>query len=112
MPLSWRVRQVILTICEKVLKTVFVNIIDFLEAVEHREPVYRFPSQVALAKYTKTTRRTYPKGCIASRNPLGGLLTDIIHERIPRRRRKNGGGSNGNGQQDLINGMIGLAIAV
>jgi len=93
-----------------------VNIYEFLDAVECGKPVRRFPSLKALARYTKKHNLSYPRHLIERRNPLGGLLSDIIFEGSSRRRRKNKGGGNGNGngngQQDLVNGMIGLAIAV
>ncbi|KAI0430073.1 hypothetical protein F5Y09DRAFT_242145 [Xylaria sp. FL1042] len=64
--------------CRQALKTVWVNIHDFLQAVKKGEPVRRFPSQRALAQYTRTNHKFYPKKNIPKGSPLRQLLAHIV----------------------------------
>ncbi|KAI1145500.1 hypothetical protein F4825DRAFT_243214 [Nemania diffusa] len=89
------------TQCRKALKTVWVNIPDFLHAIKNDKPVYHFPSQNALAVYTKKKRRFFPKKAIDKGSPLKQLLAHIFFNR--------GGG--GYGGQALVVHMGGLSIA-
>jgi hypothetical protein len=86
----------------KMLKTVWVNIPDFLEAVKNGWPVYHFPSQQALAAYTKKARRFYPKRNIQKGSPLKQLLAHIFIGQ---------GGRRGYGDQALVVHMGGLSLA-
>ncbi|KAK0748144.1 hypothetical protein B0T21DRAFT_406684 [Apiosordaria backusii] len=69
------------TKCRKLLKTVFVNIRDLLDAVESspkRKP-QRFGSHAALKDYTKQTRRFYPKEKVKDElGPARALLRRIL----------------------------------
>jgi hypothetical protein len=60
------------------LETVWVNIHDFLHAVEKGEPVHRFQNQSDLAKYTRKKCRYYPKKAIGKESPLRQLLAYIF----------------------------------
>lgn len=64
---------------KQTLKTgVWVNIRDFLDAVRDQKPVHLFPSQRALAAYTRDTKRIYPKRRIKKDSPLRQLLAPIF----------------------------------
>ncbi|KAI0531838.1 hypothetical protein GGR58DRAFT_214118 [Xylaria digitata] len=63
--------------CRKTLKTVWVNIHDFLAAVKRAEPVHHFESQNQLAIYTIKKRLYYPKKNIEKGSPLRQLLAQI-----------------------------------
>ncbi|KAI1823969.1 hypothetical protein F4861DRAFT_283412 [Xylaria intraflava] len=59
-------------------KDVWVNIPDFLAAVETGQPVHHFPSRRELADYTRQERRFYPKRYIPKGDPLRQLLAYIV----------------------------------
>ncbi|KAI0523759.1 hypothetical protein F5B22DRAFT_415555 [Xylaria bambusicola] len=65
------------TKCRQALKTVWVNIPDFLHAVRNGYPVHHFPSQQELSAYTLKTRKFYPKNYISKNSPLRQLLAHI-----------------------------------
>ncbi|KAI8632387.1 hypothetical protein F5Y19DRAFT_362561 [Xylariaceae sp. FL1651] len=65
------------TRCRKALKTVWVNIPDFLLAIEKGEPVHFFRDQFELARYTRKECRYYPKNSISKGSPLRQLLAHI-----------------------------------
>ncbi|KAK4181582.1 hypothetical protein QBC36DRAFT_317368 [Triangularia setosa] len=75
------------TKCRKALKAVFINIQDFVDAVEENTAgaypkVYpqRFPSHTNLVKYTLKTRRIYPKEWVKNGlGPVKTLLREILH---------------------------------
>ncbi|KAI1739299.1 hypothetical protein F4680DRAFT_142404 [Xylaria scruposa] len=67
--------------CRKALKTVWVNIPDFLRAVKQGHPVHHFQSQSELALYTKSTQKFYPRKNIEKRSPLKQLLAHIVASR-------------------------------
>ncbi|KAI1434577.1 hypothetical protein GGR50DRAFT_694941 [Xylaria sp. CBS 124048] len=64
--------------CRKTLKTVWVNIPDFLDAIKEGVPVFHFRCQHDLAHYTKKYRRYFPKSDIPKGSPLRQLLADIM----------------------------------
>ncbi|KAI0966769.1 hypothetical protein F4678DRAFT_266062 [Xylaria arbuscula] len=64
--------------CRQALKTVWVNIYDFLNAIKKGEPVYYFPNKHALAAYTESHRKFYPKRFIVKGSPLRQLLANIF----------------------------------
>ncbi|RYO80181.1 hypothetical protein DL766_001292 [Monosporascus sp. MC13-8B] len=66
------------TKCRKALKKVWVNICDFLEAVKVGEKPYRFRSEFELAKYTRSTRKIYPRKRVKKGSPLCSLLANIL----------------------------------
>ncbi|KAI1169556.1 hypothetical protein F4777DRAFT_584802 [Nemania sp. FL0916] len=69
------------TQCRKALGTVWVNIRDFLDAVKNERPVKHFPNEKALAAYTASTRKFYPRHRIPKDSPLKKLLAGIFkHE--------------------------------
>ncbi|KAI1346249.1 hypothetical protein F5Y01DRAFT_27970 [Xylaria sp. FL0043] len=71
--------------CREALKSVWVNIPDFLQAIKKGQPVHHFPSQRALAAYTQEHRKFYPKKDIPKSSPLRRLLA---HMTISHRGRK------------------------
>ncbi|KAJ8130342.1 hypothetical protein O1611_g3288 [Lasiodiplodia mahajangana] len=90
--------------CRKALKTVWVNIPDFLDAVKHGQPVFRFQSQRALAAYTREEHRVYPRNNIPKGSPLKQLLAQIFRE-------QGFGGGRGYGNHGLVAALGGLSIA-
>ncbi|GAP83335.1 hypothetical protein SAMD00023353_0203150 [Rosellinia necatrix] len=89
------------TQCRKALKTVWVNIHDFLNAIENGQPVPCFPSQRDLARYTKENGLFYPRRKIRKGSPLRQLLAQIF---VNRRQKAHGG-------NQLTAMMGGLSIA-
>ena len=59
------------------LKGVWVNIYDFMEAVQAGRPVRRFDSRRELAEYTQRTRRYFPKRRVPKGSPLRQLLAHV-----------------------------------
>ncbi|KAI0486367.1 hypothetical protein F4859DRAFT_367354 [Xylaria cf. heliscus] len=88
------------TKCRKVLKTVWVNIPDFLQAIKQGHPVHHFESQLELADYTKQHRRFYPRNSIEKQSPLKQLLAHIFNNR----------GGKGHGKSALAVQMGGLSL--
>ncbi|KAI1131769.1 hypothetical protein F5Y10DRAFT_45259 [Nemania abortiva] len=88
--------------CRKALKTVWVNIPDFLDAVKKGDPIHHFPSQRALAEYTREEHRVYPRKNIPKGSPLKQLLAQIF---------RGHGGGRGHVNEAIVLGMSGLAIA-
>ncbi|KAI0022235.1 hypothetical protein F4780DRAFT_210176 [Xylariomycetidae sp. FL0641] len=88
--------------CRKALGGVWVNIHDFLDAIENQEPVHHFLSEVELAIYTRETGKVYPKSAIPQGSPLRKLLAQI---RQPR------GGHKAKRVATLVGDFGGLAIA-
>ncbi|KAI0401048.1 hypothetical protein F4802DRAFT_446412 [Xylaria palmicola] len=86
--------------CRKVLKTVWVNIPDFLDAVKKHRPVHHFENQRELADYTIERRRFYPKCAIKKDSPLRQLLAHILVNR----------GRKGHGANALAVQMGGLSL--
>lgn len=74
-----------ITQCKKELKTVYVNIIDLMEA-RHRNStegdctvtVRRFPSARALAKYTRYEDKIFSKGAAKRQGALRALLVHVF----------------------------------
>ncbi|RYP49794.1 hypothetical protein DL768_004581 [Monosporascus sp. mg162] len=66
------------TQCRKALKNVWVNIHDFLAAVNAGERPYRFRSMFELAQYTKSTGKIYPRKRLQKGSPLCSLLAKIF----------------------------------
>ncbi|KAJ3580241.1 hypothetical protein NPX13_g321 [Xylaria arbuscula] len=65
--------------CRQALKAVWVNIPDFLYAIQHGLPVHHFPSERELSNYTlKSPKRIYPKRFIPKGSPLRQLLAHIL----------------------------------
>ncbi len=60
------------------LRGVWVNIIDFLDAVQRGEQVPRHQSEKALAAYSRKTQKIYPKRRIKKGSPLEALLAHIF----------------------------------
>ncbi|CAK7271407.1 hypothetical protein SEPCBS119000_004588 [Sporothrix epigloea] len=60
------------------VKTVFVNIRDFLEAAARNQPVPRHGSYRELKTYTRKESRFFPRKDIVSGSPLSALLREII----------------------------------
>lgn len=88
------------TQCRVALKSVWVNIVDFLRATKHGYPVHHFESEQELAKYTAASRKLYPKNAIPKNSPLRKLLAHM-----PRPSKKGGG------EDQLAVMMGGLFIA-
>ncbi|KAI3343185.1 hypothetical protein F4824DRAFT_133797 [Ustulina deusta] len=88
------------TKCRQALKSVWVNIFDFLMAIKKGEPVHHFRTQSELAAYTKKNRKFYPKKSIPKGSPLRQLLAQIFANRG----RKNY-------DDGIVSGMGGLSIA-
>ncbi|CAK7226089.1 hypothetical protein SBRCBS47491_006110 [Sporothrix bragantina] len=63
--------------CKKAIRTVYVNIRDFLEAVARNEPVPRHKNFRELQYYTKSNHRFYAVKKIESGSPLSALLRDL-----------------------------------
>ncbi|KAJ6568976.1 hypothetical protein B0H19DRAFT_939456, partial [Mycena capillaripes] len=64
--------------CKQVLRTVWVNIFDLLDAKRTGQPVKKHPSADALRKYSKKNRKIY-KLSEAKKNPfLKVLLVDMF----------------------------------
>ncbi|KAI1428198.1 hypothetical protein F5Y12DRAFT_711515 [Xylaria sp. FL1777] len=89
--------------CRQALKTVWVNIPDFLSAMKKGEPVYHFATQRALAEYTVENHRFYPKKNIPKTSPLRQLLAQIVF---------NNRGRKDNDRSGLVLGMSGLSITL
>ncbi|KAI1382119.1 hypothetical protein F4677DRAFT_16152 [Hypoxylon crocopeplum] len=66
------------TQCRKALKHVWVNIVDFLADIKAGCDPYRFDSESQLSRYTKETRKIYPKRLIPKGSPLRSLLANIF----------------------------------
>ncbi|TVY58274.1 hypothetical protein LCER1_G004126 [Lachnellula cervina] len=64
---------------EQALKGIWVNIYDFLDAVEKDEQPRRFPSQNALARYTIENDKIYPKKAAKEEGPVRALLAHIFN---------------------------------
>ncbi|TGJ78847.1 hypothetical protein E0Z10_g9918 [Xylaria hypoxylon] len=88
------------TQCRKALKTVWVNIRDFLDAVETGRPVHHFKNQYQLAAYTRKMQRFYPKKNIEKGSPLRQLLAQV----------KLNQGGRGHDYSGLVGKMGGLSI--
>jgi hypothetical protein len=58
----------------QILESVWVNIVDFLDAVTTGQPVRRFKSRKALVKYTQKHHKFFPKRKIPKGSPLRGLM--------------------------------------
>ncbi len=48
-----------------------------MDAVADGSSVPRHPSQQALAKYTWSSRKTYPLDCLRAGSPLAALLSQV-----------------------------------
>ncbi|KAK8056898.1 hypothetical protein PG993_002125 [Apiospora rasikravindrae] len=66
------------TQCRNVLKQVWINIYDFLDAVKDGQPVHQFKTEAELSHYTKKTGRVYPKKHIKKGSPLARLMAHIF----------------------------------
>ncbi|CAK7265252.1 hypothetical protein SEPCBS57363_001496 [Sporothrix epigloea] len=66
------------TQCKKAIKTVFVNIRDFLEAVVRNEPVPQHGNYRALMTYTRENRRFFARRDVKSGGPLSALLRVLM----------------------------------
>ncbi|KAI1107502.1 hypothetical protein F4804DRAFT_161907 [Jackrogersella minutella] len=67
------------TQCRKALQHVWVNIVDFLEDVKEGRQPYRFENEKALRKYTRKTKRFYPKSLMPKGSPLRSLFAKIVY---------------------------------
>ncbi|KAL1896154.1 hypothetical protein Sste5346_004896 [Sporothrix stenoceras] len=65
------------TQCKKALRSVWVNIRDFLEAAAADKPVRQFRNRHAMSFYTETTGRYYARKKVVSGSPLAALLATI-----------------------------------
>jgi hypothetical protein len=73
-------RQCTEAFCVQALKGVWVNIYDLIDAVRtDRTPPRRFPSQKALAEYTISHQKVYPKKKAKEGGPVRALLAHIFH---------------------------------
>ncbi|KAI0125991.1 hypothetical protein BJ170DRAFT_685235 [Xylariales sp. AK1849] len=63
-------------------KGVWVNIRDFLDAIDLGSTIEHLPSQQALAEYTIASHKLYPRKAIPKGSPLLGLLAHIFCPRI------------------------------
>ncbi|KAI2629810.1 hypothetical protein GGR54DRAFT_280134 [Hypoxylon sp. NC1633] len=66
------------TQCRKALRGVWVNIVDFLEDSKAGRPTERFKSERQLSKYTKETKKIYPRKNVIKGSPLASLLAGIF----------------------------------
>ncbi|KAI0203918.1 hypothetical protein F4808DRAFT_392666 [Astrocystis sublimbata] len=88
------------TSCRKALKTVWVNIPDFLQCVREGRPVHHFENQTQLAQYTVHNRRYFPRRNIDKKSPLKQLLAHIMFNQ----------GRKSNGGDSLVARMGGLSL--
>ncbi|KAI0141042.1 hypothetical protein F4776DRAFT_661865 [Hypoxylon sp. NC0597] len=65
--------------CRKVLKHVWVNIVDFFEATKAGLIPRHFNSQNQLGAYTRRTKKFYPKNMVPKGSPLRCLFSHIVH---------------------------------
>ncbi|KAJ7473996.1 hypothetical protein FB451DRAFT_1035144 [Mycena latifolia] len=67
-----------ITQCRKVLRNdVWVNICDLVDAERTGEPVIKHPSAVALRKYTRQTKKIFPKHAAKENRFLKVLLIEL-----------------------------------
>ncbi|KAK4202277.1 hypothetical protein QBC40DRAFT_45116 [Triangularia verruculosa] len=69
------------TKCRKLLKSVFINIYDLLDAVESspKKKPERFKTHAALVNYTVKTRRIFPRDKVKNElGPVRALLREIL----------------------------------
>ncbi|KAF8848916.1 hypothetical protein BDZ45DRAFT_680899 [Acephala macrosclerotiorum] len=64
--------------CKKALASVWINIWDFLDERKGKGRARRFNSEGALAEYTITTGKIYPKKEAKEGGPLRALLAHIF----------------------------------
>ena len=64
---------------EQALEGIWINIYDFLDALEKGVQPWRFPSQSALARYTIKTGKIYPKKKAKKEGPVRALLAHIFN---------------------------------
>ncbi|KAI1143580.1 hypothetical protein F5Y05DRAFT_157947 [Hypoxylon sp. FL0543] len=74
------------TKCRKVLKHVWVNIVDFLEDIEAGREPHLFDSQNELSSYTRRTKKFYPKSMMPKGSPLRSLCAQIVNKNTRRRK--------------------------
>ncbi|KAI8966043.1 hypothetical protein F5Y11DRAFT_344036 [Daldinia sp. FL1419] len=67
--------------CRKALKTVWINIVDFLEAILSNGELRFFGNHYALGRYTVRTGKFFPKRSMPKGSPLRTLFTDMSHLR-------------------------------
>ncbi|KAI0842013.1 hypothetical protein F5Y06DRAFT_292834 [Hypoxylon sp. FL0890] len=72
--------------CRKAIKSVRVNIVDFLHAIQQGLTPRRFDSQYELREYTKRTRKFYPKSKMPKGSPLRSLCAEIVTKNTRRRK--------------------------
>ncbi|KAJ4297205.1 hypothetical protein N0V88_004123 [Collariella sp. IMI 366227] len=67
-----------ITQCRKALKTVYVNIHDFLDAVKKGRTPQRFANVHQLATYTVNSGKIYPKKYVKKMGPVKALMRQIL----------------------------------
>ncbi|KAI0773916.1 hypothetical protein C8Q74DRAFT_1200735 [Fomes fomentarius] len=67
--------------CRRAVVTSHINICDLLDAPFHKTPPTRFPSEVALSRYTQDTGKFFPRDDIAAGSLLQYLLRHILNPR-------------------------------
>ncbi|KAL7629408.1 hypothetical protein AAE478_000928 [Parahypoxylon ruwenzoriense] len=67
--------------CRKALKSVWVNIVDFLDDVKEGRLPHRFDNASQLSAYTRKTNNIYPRRLVPKGSPLRSLLAGIFNSR-------------------------------
>ncbi|KAI2640452.1 hypothetical protein GGS26DRAFT_160639 [Hypomontagnella submonticulosa] len=65
--------------CRRALVPVWVNIVDFLEDVAAGREPHRFDDEFQLRKYTRKTKKFYPKKKVPKGSPLRGLFANLVN---------------------------------
>jgi hypothetical protein len=82
---AWARKHELTSFCQALGK-VWVNIVDFLAAIEHGNAVCRFESQHQLSSYTLSSGKTYPRRMVTKGSPLRALLAHIFDPSIRERK--------------------------
>lgn len=67
----------------QVIERTHVNLVDLLTSQGPQE-VRKFPSEIALSRYTKATKRIFPSNHLEAGSLLRTLLRQIMHPRADR----------------------------
>ncbi|KDN37439.1 hypothetical protein RSAG8_10174, partial [Rhizoctonia solani AG-8 WAC10335] len=70
-----------LSACKKLVKTIYVNLVDLVDMPNTGKDVRLFETEETLSKYTKRTKKIFPKHDARAGGLLKHLLRSIIHPR-------------------------------
>ncbi|KAI9067584.1 hypothetical protein FKP32DRAFT_1620026 [Trametes sanguinea] len=65
--------------CQRKVKATHVNLVDFVEAPLSGKPIRTFKSEVALSKYTRDSKKYFPRDDVNSGSLLRCLLRQIMN---------------------------------